>query len=224
MITIRKTTSGNTAFIIADLAPRYHEVVQGFFYSPVEEGFAKTYPNDTPHLDRIYANFERYAEEMILQTAGERPILWEKSLLSFCEITAGVDIDWWLTGSAALAVRGLDVGPRDLDLVVDEPGAYRLSELLLDYLVEPLQPSPGWIWDNFCRAFLYARLEWIGGVNPNADQPEMSDFGPGAAAQLDVVNWQGAEIRVPPLELQLQVNKRRGLAERVAKIETFLQS
>jgi hypothetical protein len=31
--------------------------------------------------------------------------------------------DWWLTGSDALAVRGVDVSPRDLDVVTDAAGA-----------------------------------------------------------------------------------------------------
>lgn len=222
MKTLRKTEGTTTSFIIADIEPAYHDAVHSLYYSPVADGFAKVYPADTPNLDRIYLNFERYAQEMVLQTARMHLAEWDKSLSAFLQVVGGSSIDWWLTGSAALAVRGLDVVPGDLDLVVDDASAPKLGELLLDYLVEPMQPSSGWIWNWFGRAFLHARLEWVGGVNESADNPHISDFGPTAAKRLEVVNWRGKEIRVPPLDLQLEVSKRRGLVERAEKISKFL--
>ena len=224
MRTMRKSEGTTTSFIIADLDPSYHDAVRELYYSPVEEGFAKSYPADTPHLDRIYQNFEQYAEEMVLQTAQVRFVPWDKALFAFLQITEDKRINWWLTGSAALAVRGLDITPRDLDLIVDDASAPKLGELLLDYLVEPVLPSAGWIGNWFGRAFLHVRLEWVGGVHTSVDTPHLSDFGPTAASRLEVVNWHGEEIRVPPLDLQLQVSERRGLSERAGKIKRMLNS
>lgn len=48
------------------------------------------------------------------------------------------------------------------------------------------------------------------------------DQGPIAASRLEVIRWRGYDIRVPPLELQLEVSRRRGLGERVAIIERAL--
>jgi hypothetical protein len=222
--TIRKSEGITISFIIADLDPAYHDAVRELYYSPVEEGFAKNYPADTPHLDRIYQNFEQYAEEMVLQTAQVRSVPWEKALFAFLQIIEDKRIDWWLTGSAALAVRGLDITPRDLDLIVDNASAPKLGELLLDYLVEPVLPSTGWIGNWFGRAFLHVRLEWVGGVHASVDTPHVSDFGPTAASRLEVVNWHGEGIRVPTLDLQLQVSERRGLTGRAEKIKRMLNS
>jgi hypothetical protein len=224
MKTIRKTEGTTTLFIIADLDPAYHDAVRVLYYSPVEDGFAKSYPADTPHLDRIYQNFEQYAEEMVLQTAQVRLVPWDKALFAFLQIIEDNRINWWLTGSTALAVRGLDIAPRDLDLIVDDASAPKLGELLLDYLVEPVLPSTGWIGNWFGRAFLHARLEWVGGVNASVDTPHVSDFGPTAASRLEAVNWHGKAIRVPPLDLQLQVSERRGLTGRAEKIKRMLNS
>ena len=116
----------------------------------------------------------------------------------------------------------MNILPRDIDLVVDGDDAVKLGDLLLDYLVEPVLPSTGWIADFFGRAFLHARLEWVGGINESADMPEASDFGPTAVNRLEVINWCGHEVLVPPLDLQLAVNKRRGLMDRVKLIEDFL--
>lgn len=223
MKTLCKIEGKNTAFIFTDVEPEYHDVLRSLYYNPVKEGFAKIYPSNTPNLDHIFLNFERYAQEMVLQTARIHPAEWGKSLSAFLQVIESSDIDWWLTGSAALAVRGLDIIPGDLDLVVDDASAAKLNELLFDYLVEPMQPSPGWIWNSFGRAFLHARLEWVGGVNESADIPHISDFGLTAAKKLEIVSWHGIDIRVPPLDLQYEVCKRRGLEERANKIQQFSQ-
>jgi hypothetical protein len=222
MKTTCKTEGTVTSSIFTEVEPEYQDTVRGLYYLPGEHGFAKSFPSDTPNLDGIYRNFERYAEEMVLQGARLQPVQWEKTLSAFLQIIQGATIHWWLVGSAALAVRGLDVAPRDIDLVVDDVGAYQLAELLQAYLVEPLQITPGWIWNSFGRAFLFGRLEWVGGVNEGADSPAVADFGPAAGRRLEVVKWRGAEILVPPLDLQLEVSRRRGLVERAAKIDDFM--
>ena len=58
----------------------------------------------------------------------------------------------------------------------------------------------------------------VGDVDPSVDSPEPSDFGPVAAGKLEVVDWHGFKIRVPPLDLQLRVSERRGLFERALGI------
>jgi len=217
--TICQTEGATTSFVLTQVDETYHDALRDLYFVPIEGGFAKRYPADTPHLDRIYQNFARHAEEMVLQTAGVRPSRWDDALSAFLQAVEGQQVDWWLTGSAALAVRGLDIVPRDLDLVVDAAGAATLGELLLDGLVEPVLPSPGWIASYFGRAFLHARVEWVGGVHASVDIPHATDFGPTAASRLEAVQWRGNPIRVPPLDLQLQVNQRRGLTDRVNKIE-----
>src|SRR5205823_13602883 len=113
-------------------------------------------------------------------------------------------------GSAARAVRGARVEPRDLDLISDAGGAERLADALADVLVEPVVDG-GWLGERWLRAFAGARIECVGGVHPDADAGRPSDYGPVAAAGLETVEWRGNLLRVPPLELQLQVSERRGL-------------
>ena len=224
MKTVYKTEGTTTYFIIKELNQEYQDAVKDLYYSGYEDGFAKDFPADTPNLEYIYHNFELYAEEMILQTAGVHPVSWEKALMTFLTLTKDENIDWWLTGSAALAVRGIDVFPRDIDLTVAGDDCVKLGELLMDYLVEPVIPCIGWIANWFGRAYINARLEWIGGVDDSVDTPNASDFGPTAEKTLEVVKWNGVEIRVPSLELQLKVSERRRLHDRVEKIKLYLQS
>ncbi len=219
MKTIYTTVDGRPCFVIVELDPRYQTGAGGLGFTPSEEGLVRFFPDNLPNMEQIHATFERYGEAMIIQAAGLCPVPWEQALLAFLSAIAGQPINWWLVGSAALAVRGIDVAPQDLDIVTDGAGAQRLGELLMDYLVEPVVNCGNvWISDWWGRAFLHARVEWVGDVHADVDEPYWSDFGPAAAAYLEKLTWRGTEIRVPPLELQLAVSERRGLKERVQRI------
>jgi hypothetical protein len=131
-------------------------------------------------------------------------------------------VRWWLTGSAALAVRGAPIEPGDLDLVCEAGDAVALGELFSDALIEPVTPCPAdWLSEWWGRAFCGARIEWVGGVRPFVDDPEPCDFGPAAARRLETVQFEDWQILVPPLELQRAVNQRRGLTHRVALIDAL---
>ena len=95
--------------------------------------------------------------------------------------------------------------------------------IFADALIEPVVcDSSGSISDYWGRAFLTARLEWIGAPKARVDSPSPSDFGPIAASRLETVTWEGWQLRVPPLDLQRAVSQRRGLTTRVALIDAIL--
>ena len=217
-----KTAGGKTFFLVSELDPPHQKAANDLGFVEVDEGFGRVFEANTPHLDQIFAHFASSAEEMILQASGVRSVPWDEALLSFLERTSGENVDWWLAGSAALAIRGIDVAPRDLDIITDGDGAQRLGEVMPEWLVEPVQESHGWIAGWFGRAFAHARIEWVGDVEKSVDERGPSDFGPSARARLQIVGWRGHMIRVPPLEMQLAVCERRGLKDRVQKIQQAL--
>jgi hypothetical protein len=218
----QRTVGGKTFFLVSELDPAYLKAAKDLGFIEVAEGFGRVFETNTPHLDQIFARFASLAEEMILQASGVRSVPWDKALLSFLERTSGENVDWWLAGSTALAIQGIDSVPRDVDIITDGIGAHRLGRLMRELLVEPVQESHGWIARWFGRAFAHARIEWVGDVEKWVDEPGPSDFGPTARARLQTVAWRGYLIRVPPLEIQLAVCERRGLKDRVQKIQRAL--
>jgi hypothetical protein len=200
--------------MVADLDGAYHETVRKLEFEPVDGGFARRFSADSPHLERIYANFARSAEDVILQKAGVRPAPWDRVLGKVLHLMDAPDITSWLVGSTALAVCGRDVSPRDVDLVVDEVGAHRLAQLLLDDLIEPVTPIESWSARWFGRAFPGALVEWIGGVDEHHYW--------GSAALWETVTWRGHQLRVPPLEELLIGAERRGLTARASLIRKAL--
>jgi hypothetical protein len=186
-------------------------------------GHAKRFPAGSLTAP-IFERFRDRALVLLRQTARLEPVPWAEALRDSAGRLDHAGIDWWLTGSAALAVRGLAVPPRDLDLVVSEGGAREAASAFEDALIEPLVATEGWFCRWFGRAFIGARVEWVGGVTSAADAPEPTDFGLVAAASLERVSWRGLSIRVPPLTLQRRVSERRGLVERVRAIDTLLDT
>jgi hypothetical protein len=169
---------------------------------------------------RTHANFARHLQEMLLQSARRRPVPWWQALEVFLERVEGSQLRWFLYGSGALAVRGIDVGPGDLDFCVDD--AQLAGTLFEDLLVEPVTAMTGWIADSGGRAFSGCLFEWIAGVHADIDEPEPHEQGPAAAGRLEHVRWHGHDVPVAPLDLQLAVNQRRGLTSRVQKIHAYM--
>ena len=60
-----------SSFMISEIDTKYKEDVLGLYYTPFEDGFAKQYPADMPHVKEIYQRFEQSAEEMIKQGPPE---------------------------------------------------------------------------------------------------------------------------------------------------------
>lgn len=211
----------NVVFILRDLDPQYRDAALDLAFAPAGNNFTRSFPATSPNLDHICRNFRQAASDLILQTARQQAVPWQSSLHLWLTRLEGRNINWFLGGSVALAVRGIEVAPRDVDIVTDEAGAQQLGELFANVLIEPVVPVHGWMCNWFGRAFLNARFEWVGGVDERADVSGVSDFGPVAAQRLETVEWQGYALLVPPLDLQLAVSKRRGLDQRVAAIEQY---
>jgi hypothetical protein len=208
------------AFALLDPDEDERVAALDLMFQPDGDALVRRVDGRSPRLDEIYAHFASVATDLVDEAARRRPAAWDAALEVVLD-RAG-HVDWWLSGSAALAVRGLPVAPRDLDLVATVSGAWELGERLTELLVEPLSTSADWVAEVFGRAYGPARIEWVGGMRAWVDEPEPGDLGPYAAARLETVDWRDHAIRVPPLELQLASSRQRSLDERVAAIEQSL--
>ncbi len=113
MYTTCETSGDYTYLTVVGLDSIYYEAASHVFdsYEHFEGGFRKAYPTNTPHLAQICRNFTRYVPDLIEQRAGIQRIPWELALESLLQLLQGTQLDWWLVGSAALAVRGIEVYP-----------------------------------------------------------------------------------------------------------------
>ena len=218
----RRTVGENTEFWVSGVDPRLGAALETLAWEPDAGGWVKSFPRPVPEqAARAFANVQHLLEPLLYQYVGMTAVPWEAALDGVCGRLESGGVDWWLCGSAALAARGAAIVPRDLDLVVADADAIAVGGLLADGLIEPVCPA-GWPISNWWgRAFLHARVEWVGGVTIAADEPQVSDYGPTAANSLQAIRWRDWDVRVPPLHLQRAVSARRGMADRVALIDNL---
>ena len=219
MTTSLERDGAEARFVITGLHPALHASASELL-TRCPEGFERrtAWSDDT---EAIYARFSAAITRMLRQHAALEPMPWQRVLhrLATC---LGDDVDWCLVGSGALAVRGIEVEPRDIDAVVAERDVERVASRLRDHLVEGITETDDWIARWFCRAFLDGRVECIAGIPEWVDTPAPSDFGPTAWSRRERIDWRGLDLAVPPLDLQLAVSRRRGMTERAKRIEAAL--
>jgi hypothetical protein len=203
--------------------PAYRRVLSDLAFEEHDGAFVRSFPAAARGLHESYVRFKLTLDDVLAHAAGRRLPPWDDALDSVAIRLRASRTDWFLAGSAALAARGIDVVPRDLDLVVADPGG--AVEALADLQIEPVSVNrPGaWIARWFGRAFLHTRVEWIAGVDPEIDvYSSPNEYGPLAASRLETVRWRDHELVLVPLDVQLAVTERRGLAARAETIRDFL--
>jgi hypothetical protein len=217
-----RLAGANGVFVAHTDEPELRRALRGLAFSEEKGGFVRCFPADAPGLHETYVRFKRTVDDVLAQASGRRIPPWEDALDAVATRLAMLRADWFLVGSGALAVRGIEVVPHDLDLVVADPAV--AAEAFGNVHIEPVSESrPGtWIARWFGRAFLHARIEWVSGVDPEIDTyAAPNDYGPEAASRLETVRWRDHLLRLAPLDLQLAVTERRGLTGRAAAIRDF---
>ena len=209
-------------FRVSDFDQKYENVLKMCFYAQEGDSYTKRYPKSARHLEKIMPYYHKHAQEMFDQLGYFAPIPWEKALFEFSQEMADKSIDWWLTGSCAVCIRGIPLQPHDVDIMVDSADVEKISDIFSDYLIEPIVDTNGWMTKDFGVIFKHARIDIASDPQAILDDPEPIDCGPYALANLEEVNWKGYRIKVPPLQLSLNVNKRRGREDRVEKIIHYL--
>jgi hypothetical protein len=151
------------------------------------------------------------------------------TLFSFHDQLAESDIAWAVTASANLMLQGLDVTPGDIDIVTAADGAYRIEELFSEHVVRPVQPPEIAVDDEKGIRSHYGAIsidgvevELMGALEHRIDG-EWVSIGD-VAENRTVVERDGRDIPVMPLDHELASYRNFGDEERVALLETQLEN
>jgi len=216
-------TENDISFITSEIPENLISVFKRQFYEVEGDLAVKKFPKPIENLETIKQNYLKYKPELISQAGNLKPVKWEEGLAAFIDIVSGEDIDWWLAGSCSLALRGIDVVPHDIDIMLSSRDLEKIKNHFLDYTLWPILPTGGWIVEYFGMVFLGCQVDFAFDPLPELDQPEPVDCGPYAGSHLEEIVWKGQQIKVPPVELFINVNRKRGRFDRVQAIENFLK-
>lgn len=212
--------ANDKTFVVAlGVQPQLQLVLRAMGFGDRDEGLALELSGDRAVRDAAIANWRKHGEVVVEQAVGLRPVPWADALRAFMRSVDRSDIWWFLVGSGGLAVRGLDVSPGDLDIATDREGIHALATIFRDQLLTPIIDTRGWlICELEARLFLGARVDVVGNVRPAIDDPQPRPFGPEAASRIESVDWEGFEVPVAPLDLQLVDELSRSRRSSAAQI------
>jgi hypothetical protein len=207
---------GWRAIRVIDVDPGQRQALVDLGFGP---DLVRRYPPDTRHFDRAVANLGQWLGELVSQRIAGTAPAWADALGDLLDRADQGRIPVAVIGSAALAVRGVEIRPGDIDVITTVEGAGALGDSYRDVLVVPVADEPGFgIWG---RAFISGIcVEWLGNpVRNQAGQWPLAAQSWTIANPFDEVSWQGRVLRLPPLELQRRIEVQRQRPDRVAAID-----
>jgi hypothetical protein len=182
----------------------------------------RRFPPGTRYFDRAVVNLRQHLGEMVRQsiTPGT-PAGWAGPLEDLLDRAGQARVPVAVVGSAALAARGVDVRPGDIDVITTMEGVDALADSYQESLVMSAATVPGF--GRFSRAFTGGmRVEWLG--NPARVQEGPWPLAASAwsiASPFEEISWKNRILRVPPLEVQRRIEAHRGRPDRVAAIDEY---
>lgn len=136
----------------------------------------------------------------------------------------GSGVEWAITGSVGLALQGVEVEPRDLDIQTDEQGAYEIERLFAEHSVRKVRHSAAVRVQSH-----YGALE-IGGVEVeimgDLQTREMGGAWSAPEPVKEHRKWvQLSDMNLPvlPLDYAIEAYRRLGRLEKVDLLERWLR-
>lgn len=212
-------------FVVEDADAATAALLSAQFYAEADGRFEKRFRRHDllfPHdFQAIEARWVRYLREA--RDRRVTPAAVDGALAWVADRHAEAGVDWWLAGSAALYVRGIDLLPHDIDVMSYLREADALAPVVEGSIVEPFQRVSDWVVKGFGVIDRGVRVDYAFEPEAWVDGQGFVDFGPHAEQHLEEVVWRGRAIRVPEVTTHLRSNEARGRLDRVALIHEYVQ-
>ena len=137
-----------------------------------------------------------------------------------CELFEAAGVTWALTGSASLALQGVETHVRDIDVQTDREGTLEMERLLAEHVVAPVRLEE----DALVRSYLGAaevdgmEVEIIGDIQKRAPGGEWGP--PPDLARLAItIDAGGFQVPVLPLEYERDAYRAMGRSEKANLID-----
>jgi S-adenosylmethionine-dependent methyltransferase len=140
---------------------------------------------------------------------------WRAVLRQIARRLEEAGVPYHVVGGASVALHGVPVPVKDLDIETDAEGAYRFQALFPDHVVEPVALSES---EAYCSHF--GRLEFDGvtvEIMGDLHRREGREWVPTAARTETMVELDGVPVRTSWLEEETLAYMRRGRLDRAAQ-------
>jgi predicted nucleotidyltransferase len=133
-------------------------------------------------------------------------------------------IRWVLIGSTSLALQGVKVKPKDIDILTDKEGAIKMNEILKKYETQPVKFGRSEMFESYWGKFMVKgiRIEVMGNLKEKIN---------GKWSQLlnrlkshEIIKLESLRIPVSPLKEQLMGYENLRRKKDLSKIKEIKQA
>ena len=217
----------SVVYTIKDAPVEYHETLLHLFFSRSHGQYEKEYLKESlmfvHNMDTIKRNFDVCLEPMILNFMEKQCFDFDAVMDKMLSFFEHQHIRYWLTGSAACKLRGIDLIPHDIDVMTYKSELHKIEQGWNAHIIEPFHHITDWVVKGFGVVWIDARIDSAFEPEDQSDVDGNLDFGCFAQQHLEPIVWNDHTILVPPVDLHLLSNTRRKRVDRVQKITEYLQ-
>jgi hypothetical protein len=215
-------TEKDFTFCVHDVEnTQLEDIIQHMAFIKNNNKFLMAYPqhefSNQNEKELVNKNFLRLGQEMF-----ESLLLgfdWEKPLELLTQKFNENKIEWYIIGSLCDAVRGVDVKPFDMDIVIHTKDYYKAKDICYsnfsDSIVFPFTDNQGrFAMRFFGRMFLTGALVEIAAHEKWNIESRL--------LQYEKTSWNGYEVYLVSLQQRYQIEIARNREDRIKAIKEYI--
>ncbi len=120
-------------------------------------------------------------------------------------------VDWYIHGSVAMALWGINVEPKDLNIIIANYSDFdKVRNHFYKYAIRPIERCENWLMSGLGEVFMEAVI----GISFHNKELEPYDM-----SKLEQIPYKGTEVYVSSLEMLKRDNMDYNRLDRVKAIE-----
>ena len=175
---------------------------------PMKNGIDKLWYKKIEEKERIKNNFARLGHSMF-----KGCFVWESVMLNLARKFHENGIEWYIFGSSCELVRGIDIKPNDIDLIIHTKDFYKVKDIFPDNIVEPFVDNE----DTWLVRF-FGRL-CVGGAIVDIASSEKMNI---ENHHYDKVKWNDFDVYLEPFQTRYALEAKRGRPDRLKEMEKYI--
>lgn len=203
------------AYCAEDVEKPYWDYFKSELWWQIGNHFIKTYDN-VNGFEYCAKNFAEHGEDSLRQSLKIRPAPWEKALSWLLPEMEQTGVDWYIHGSTAMALLGMEVAPRGVDIVIPNASDFeKVRDHFYKFAIRPFEKCDNWVMSALGTVFMEANI----GFAFQNHSPAPYDM-----KKLDTVLYQGESVCISTPEMLKQDNESYGRPERVKQIQQWIEN
>lgn len=198
------------AFFAEDVDEKYWDYFKENLWWQIGNSFIKSFDN-VRDFEYCAENFTKYGETAIKQKLRLIPAPWEKALDLFISEIQKVGVDWYIHGSTAMKLWGIDVEPKDVNIIIPNYSDFdKVRDHFCRFAIRPIERCEDWVMSGLGEVFMEAVIS-IAFHNKELEPYDMNKLGK--------ISFKGTDVYVSSLEMLKQDNLNFNRPDRVKAIE-----